>query len=84
MSHKGNCYENAPVERFFGSLKNELVQHRGFHHHTAARYAIVEFIERGYNRQRLHQALGIAVRRSSSDRRVMPISRVCYFGGTSR
>jgi transposase InsO family protein len=58
MSRKGNCYDNAPVESFFSSLKNELVRHRRFQHHAEARYAIAEYIEVFYNRQRLHQALG--------------------------
>jgi len=58
MSRKGNCYDNAPVESFFSSLKNELVHHRRFQHHAEARYAIAEYIEVFYNRQRLHQALG--------------------------
>jgi hypothetical protein len=58
MSRKGNCYDNAPVESFFSSLKNELVRHRQFANRAEARYAIAEYIERFYNRQRLHQALG--------------------------
>ena len=58
MSRKGNCYDNAPVESFFSSLKNELVRHREFQHQTEARYAIAEYIEVFYNCQRLHQALG--------------------------
>ena len=58
ISRKGNCYANAPVESFFSSLKNELVRHRQFQTQTEARYAIAEYIERFYNRQRLHQALG--------------------------
>ena len=58
MSRKGNCYDHAPVESFFSSLKNELVRHRRFQHHAEARYAIAEYIEVFYNRQRLHQALG--------------------------
>jgi putative transposase len=58
MSRKGNCYDNAPVESFFSSLKNELVRHRQFQNQAEARQAIVEYIERFYNRQRLHQALG--------------------------
>jgi len=57
MSRKGNCYDNAPVESFFSSLKNELTRHRRFAHHAEARYAIAEYIEVFYNRQRLHQAL---------------------------
>ena len=58
MSRKGNCYDNAPVESFFSSLKNELVRHRQLQNQTEAQLAIVDYIERFYNRQRLHQALG--------------------------
>ena len=58
MSRKGNCYDNAPVESFFSSLKIELVRHRQFQNQAEARYAIAEYIERFYNGQRLHQALG--------------------------
>jgi putative transposase len=57
MSRKGNCYDNAPVESFFSTLKNELVRHRQFQSQAEARYAIAEYIERFYNCQRLHQAL---------------------------
>jgi putative transposase len=46
------------VESFFSSLKNELVRHRQFQNQAEARYAIAEYIERFYNRERLHQALG--------------------------
>lgn len=58
MSRKGNCYDNAPVESFFSSLKHELVRHRRFAHQAVARYAIAEYIEVFYNQERLHQALG--------------------------
>ena len=58
ISRKGNCYDNAPVESFFSSLKNELVRHRQFTNQTEARDVIAEYIEVFYNRQRLHQALG--------------------------
>jgi len=58
MSRKGNCYDNAPVESFFSALKNALTRHRRFAQHAEARYAIVEYIEVCYNRQRFHQALG--------------------------
>jgi transposase InsO family protein len=58
MSRKGNCYDNAPVESFFSSLKNALVRHRQFANQLEARYASAEYIERFYNRQRLHQTLG--------------------------
>ena len=58
MSRKGNCYDNAPVESFFSSLKNELVRHRQFQTQAEAQAAIEDYIDRFYNRQRLHQALG--------------------------
>ncbi len=58
MSRRGNCYDNAPVERFFSSLKNELVRHGSFQTQEEAQQAIMKYIEGFYNRQRLHQALG--------------------------
>ena len=58
MSRKGNCYDNAPVESFFSSLKNEVVHYRQFQNQAEARYAIAEYVEVFYNRQGLHQALG--------------------------
>jgi len=58
MSRKGNCYDNAVVESFFSTLKNELVHEQAFHTREEAQAAIFEFIEVFYNRQRLHQTLG--------------------------
>ena len=58
MSRKGNCYDNAVVESFFSTLKNELVQDRDYHTREEARLEVFEFIEVFYNRQRLHQSLG--------------------------
>jgi putative transposase len=58
MSRKGNCYDNAPVESFFSTLKNELVRHRQFQNQAEAQMAIEDYIDQFYNRQRLHQALG--------------------------
>lgn len=45
MSRKGNCWDNAPMESFWGSLKNELVHHRRFTTRTQARQEITEYIE---------------------------------------
>ena len=58
MSRRGNCYDNAVVESFFGTLKQELVH--GAHWLTIgdARAAIHDYVEVFYNRQRLHSALG--------------------------
>ncbi len=58
MSHKGNCYDNAPMERFWRSLKNELIQHQRHATRTDAEVAIQEYIEIFYNRQRRHSRLG--------------------------
>lgn len=58
FSRKGCCYDNAVVESFFSTLKNELIHHRSFQSRTEARQAIFDYIECFYNRQRLHQTLG--------------------------
>jgi putative transposase len=58
MSRKGNCYDNAPVESFFASLKRELVHRCRFATREEARLAVFEWIAVWYNRQRRHSALG--------------------------
>jgi putative transposase len=58
MSRKGNCFDNAVVESFFSTLKNELVHERAYHTREEAQAEVFEFIEVFYNRQRLHQTLG--------------------------
>ena len=58
MSRKGNCYDNAPMESFWGTLKNELVHHRRYETREQARREITEDIELFYNRQRRHSRLG--------------------------
>jgi putative transposase len=58
MSRRGNCYDNAPMESFWGSLKNELVHHRRYETKAEARASIREYIEIFYNRQRRHSRLG--------------------------
>ena len=58
MSRKGNCYGNAPMESFWGSLRNGLVHHRRFATRAGAKAAIQEYIEIFYNRQRRHSRLG--------------------------
>jgi putative transposase len=57
MSGKGNCYDNAVVESFFSSLKNEIIHHREYHTRDQARSEIFEYIELFYNRRRIHQSL---------------------------
>jgi len=58
MSRKGNCYDNAPMESFWGTLKNELVHHRRYETRAQAMREITEYIEIFYNRQRRHSRLG--------------------------
>jgi len=58
MSRKGNCYDNACMESFFGTLKRELIYGNRFKTRAEARQAIFEYIEVFYNRIRLHSALG--------------------------
>jgi len=58
MSRKGNCYDNAPMESFWGTLKQELVHHRRYRTKQEAIRDITEYIEIFYNRQRLQPGLG--------------------------
>ena len=58
MSRRGNCYDNAPMESFWGTLKNELVHHRRYETREQARREITEYIDIFYNRQRRHSKLG--------------------------
>ena len=58
MSGKGNCFDNAPMESFWGMLKQELVYHYHFRTRQEARHAITEYIEVFYNRQRIQAKLG--------------------------
>jgi len=58
MSRRGNCWDNAVVESFFGTLKQELVHHARWRTLARARAALQQYIEVFYNRRRLHSALG--------------------------
>jgi putative transposase len=58
MSRKGNCYDNAPMESFWGTLKVELVHHRRYETRAQAIREIAEYIEIFYNRIRRHSSLG--------------------------
>lgn len=58
MSRKGNCYDNAPMENFFGTLKSELTHHRRYRRRLEAIWEIREYIEVFYNRQRRQTRLG--------------------------
>lgn len=58
MSAKGNCYDNAPMESFFHTLKTEHVFFCNYLTRDQAKRSIFEYIEAFYNRQRLHSTLG--------------------------
>jgi putative transposase len=58
MSRKGDCWDNAPMESFFGSMKTELGDDTVFDTRNEAKAAIFSFIEVFYNRRRLHSAIG--------------------------
>jgi len=57
MSHAGNCYDNAVMESFWGTLKTELVYQEQFATRTQAKAAIFDYIEVFYNRKRKHSSL---------------------------
>jgi len=57
MSGTGNCYDNAPMESFWATLKTELIFHRHFATRKQAIREITEYIEVFYNRQRLQRQL---------------------------
>lgn len=58
MSSKGNCYDNAPTESFFSTLKRELVYRENFKTREEAKQKLFEYIEVFYNRKRRHSSLG--------------------------
>ena len=58
MSRAGNCYDNAPMESFWATLKKELVYPEPFATIAEAKAKVFEYIEVFYNRQRRHSALG--------------------------
>jgi putative transposase len=58
MSRTGDCYDNAPAESFFATLKRELINGRRYATIDQAKADLFEWIEVFYNRQRRHSALG--------------------------
>ena len=58
MSRRADCYDNAPMESFFHTLKTELVHHRQYETRAEAQNDIFAYIEGFYNRTRLHSAIG--------------------------
>ena len=57
MSSKGNCFDNAPTESFFATIKRELIYRISFNTREEAKQAIFEYIEIFYNRHRRHSTL---------------------------
>ena len=58
MSRKGNCWDNAPMEAFWGKMKYEWLSDQRFRTREDARSAVFEYVEIFYNRQRLHAGNG--------------------------
>ena len=58
MSRRGDCYDNAVMESFFGTLKTELIHHENYQTRAQAKLSIFEYVEVFYNRQRRHSAIG--------------------------
>ena len=58
MSRKGNCWDNAPMEAFWGKLKYEWLEGRRFRTREEARAAVFEYVEIFYNRCRFHASNG--------------------------
>jgi transposase InsO family protein len=61
MSRKGNCWDNACVERFFKTLKTEVDKVEGMHTKEEVRVEVCEYMELYYNKRRRHSALGYAL-----------------------
>ncbi|MDP1661904.1 MAG: IS3 family transposase, partial [Phycisphaerales bacterium] len=60
MSRKGDCYDNAPMESFFATLKAELVGDTRYHDTAAARDDLFGYIDGFYNTRRIHSSIGYA------------------------
>ena len=58
MSRKADCYDNAPMESFFHTLKTELIHHQHYASKEQAKRDIFAYIEGYYNRTRRHSAIG--------------------------
>jgi putative transposase len=58
VGRTGVCWDNAVAESFFSALKNEMFHHHRFATRARARFAVADYIEVFYNRQRLHSSLG--------------------------
>ena len=68
MSRRGNCYDNAVMESFFGTLKTELTYHDSYATRKEAELALFEYLEGFYNTTRLHSSLGYQSPQQFEDR----------------
>ena len=74
MSRKGNCWDNAVMERFFRSLKSERVDFRNYRTREAAKQDVFEWIEMFYNSKRRHSYLGYVSPREFEKMRSLPLA----------
>ena len=58
MSRRADCYDNAPMESFFHTLKTELIHHRQYATRNEAERDIFAYVEGFYNQTRRHSAIG--------------------------
>ena len=58
MSRRGDCWDNAPSESFFATLKKDRVYHKSYKTRKEAKLDIIDYLEMFYNSRRLHSALG--------------------------
>ena len=83
MSRRGNCWDNAPMESFFASLKKELVHHEKYATRADARSSLFEYIEVFYNRERRHSALGVRCPRAVRRQRILLTDRPFSVGNST-
>ena len=76
MSRKGNCWDNAPVERFFSSLKREWTGDRWYRTRQEAIADVREYVAAYYNSKRLHSTLGYTTP-MNYEKRLNEVSRIC-------
>ena len=78
MSRKGNCWDNAVMERFFLSLKMERVWQKDYANHAEATKDITDYIVGFYNNLRLHSTLGYlppsTYERKQADKQLIVVS----------
>jgi len=79
MSRRGNCWDNAVAESFFGTLKTELIHAQSFATRELAKTAIVEWIEVFYNRQRIHPLSSVSNSIGYHCNSLEPLNHTVYF-----